>query len=149
MEAREVAVALGRGAVAGVVGTAAMTVSERIEMRLTGRESSNVPAQVAERLTGFEPDTAAGEERLSQGVHWGHGVLMGAVRGAIGLTGARGASATALHYGVLWGGDAALYRALGIAPPPWAWEGSALATDLLHKGVHAAVTGVVYERLAT
>jgi hypothetical protein len=40
-----------------------------------------------------------------------------------------------------------LYRTLGIAPPPWAWEPSALGTDLLHKGVYAAVTGVVYERL--
>ena len=149
MDGRDVAVALGRGALAGAVGTAAMTVSERLEMRLTGREASNVPAEVAERLTGFEPAGAQAEARLSRGVHWGHGILMGALRGGVALTGARGVSATALHYGLMWGGDAALYDALGIAPPPWAWERSELATDLLHKGVHAAVTGAVYERLAS
>ncbi len=148
MEGREVAVALARGAAAGLVGTAAMTLSERVEMAVTGRAGSTVPAEVAERLTGVEPASDAEEARLSQGVHWGHGVLMGALRGAIGLTGVRGLPATALHYGALWGGDAALYRALGIAPAPWAWERSELATDLLHKGVHAAVTGAVYERLA-
>jgi hypothetical protein len=125
-----------------------MTLSERVEMRLTGREASNVPAQVAEELTGVEPSTEAGEARLSQGVHWGHGIAMGALRGAIGLAGARGASATALHYAAFWSGDAALYNALGIAPPPWAWERSELVPDLLHKGVHAVVTGAVYERLA-
>ena len=148
MEARGLGSALVRGGVAGLVGTSAMTLSEHLEMRLTGRASSTVPGQVAQRLTGFTPHSDEAEARLSQAVHWGHGILMGVLRGAISLTGVRGLPATGIHYAAMWSGDAALYRMLGIAPPPWAWEPSQLGTDLLHKGVHAAVTGAVYDRLA-
>jgi hypothetical protein len=45
----------------------------------------------------------------------------------------------------VWGGDAALYQALGIAEAPWRWEADALITDVAHKGVYAAVTGAVYD----
>jgi len=142
-----VAGALAKGAVAGVAGTAAMTAAQALEMRVTGREGSDVPGQVGERLSGYTPPDAAARERLNTGVHWGHGIVNGGLRGLIGLTGASGAAATALHFGAVWTTDVTLYRTLGIAPPPWAWESSALGTDLLHKGVYAAVTGVVYERL--
>lgn len=147
MEAGDVVGALARGAVAGVAGTVAMTASQAVEMRLTGRQPSDVPAQVGERLSGYTPADEAAHQRVNTGVHWGHGVVNGALRGLIGLTGATGASATALHFGAVWGTDAALYHALGIAPPPWAWETAALGTDVLHKGVYAVVTGLVYERL--
>ena len=148
MKASTVVGAMGKGALAGVAGTAAMTASEAVEMRLTGREPSDVPAHVGERLSGYTPADEAAHQRVNTGVHWGHGVLNGSLRGLIGLTGASGAAAAALHFGAVWGTDAALYRTLGIAPPPWAWERAALGTDVLHKGVYAVVTGVVYDRLA-
>ncbi len=53
-----------------------------------------------------------------------------------------------MHFALLWGGDAALYRALGIADAPWQWQGDELAVDLLHKGIYAAVTGAVYDALS-
>jgi hypothetical protein len=140
--------ALLRGMVAGAVGTAAMTLSETLEMRLTGRKGSNVPGQVgAHLLPGSDPDSAADVERLNAATHWTHGIGMGALRGALDLAGVRGPQATAAHFALLWGGDAALYNALGIAEVPWRWETSELATDMLHKGVYAAVTGAVYDAL--
>jgi hypothetical protein len=60
----------------------------------------------------------------------------------------RGSTATAAHFALLWGGDAALYRALGIAESPWKWSASELASDVIGKGVYAIVTGVVYAPLA-
>ena len=51
--------ALARGLAAGAAGTAAMTVSQLSEMRVTGRESSDVPGKVAEGLTGIERYAAA------------------------------------------------------------------------------------------
>jgi hypothetical protein len=60
----------------------------------------------------------------------------------------RGPAATAAHFALVWGGDAALYRTLGVAAPPWRWGADELATDLLHKGIYAAVTGAVYDALS-
>ena len=60
----------------------------------------------------------------------------------------RGPAATAAHFALLWGGDATLYRALGIAEAPWKWSADELASDVLSKGVYAVVTGVVYDQLA-
>ena len=142
-----VAATIARGLAAGFVGTAAMTGSELIEMRLTGRPPSTVPGQVGGRLLGVTPETDAGMRKLTHAVHWSHGTAMGAVRGVLSLAGLRGAGATAAFYAALWSGDAMLYRVLGIAPSPWRWRPRELATDLFHKGVYAVVTGITYERL--
>ncbi len=141
--------ALGRGMVAGAVGTIAMTVSERLEMAVSGREASQVPGQVgAHLLPGQDPTSASDVERLNTPVHWAHGISMGALRGALDLAGLRGGEASAVHFALVWGGDAALYRALGIADAPWRWEAGELASDVMNKGVYAAVTGAVYDALA-
>ncbi len=137
--------ALALGAAAGLAGTAAMTATQAIEMRLTRREPSLVPGQA---LAGLLRRDAQGEEleRLSTTMHWGHGIAMGALRGLMGHPGGRLVGLG--HFAALWGGDDALYVALGLAPPPWRWERSALLTDLGHKGVYAAVTSAAYGRLA-
>ncbi len=138
--------ALARGVLAGAVGTVAMTVSERLEMSLTGREASTVPGQVgAHLLPGADPAVPADVARLNGPVHWGHGIAMGALRGVLDVAGVHGPAATAAHFALVWGGDATLYRALGVADVPWRWSGGELGADLLHKGVYAAVTGAVYD----
>lgn len=138
---------LARGLAAGVTGTAAMTVSQSVEMRLTGREGSDVPGQVAQGLTGIEPGTPKGRGAMSSGMHWAHGIGGGGVRALIGQSGARGPLAAALLFGGLWSMDASLYRALGIADSPWRWPKEDLATDLFHKGLYSFVTNAVYEGL--
>ena len=145
--ALQTAAAIGKGMVAGLVGTAAMTVSERVEMAVTGREASDVPGQVGAKLLGRHPETDADMQRLSTQVHWAHGILGGALRGVLERTGVTGPTASVAHFAALWGGDASLYAALGIAPAPWEWEQEELAADVLHKGVYAAVTGAVYDAL--
>jgi hypothetical protein len=142
--------ALTRGILAGAVGTVAMTASERLEMSLTGREASTVPGQVgANLLPGKDPGSKADVAQLNSATHWVHGISMGAVRGLLDVAGLHGPAASAAHFGLVWGGDAALYRALGIADVPWRWEANELVTDMMHKGIYAAVTGVVYDALAT
>ena len=141
--------ALSRGMVAGAIGTIAMTVSERLEMAVSGREASQVPGQVgAHLLPGQDPDSSADVARLNAPVHWAHGISMGAVRGALDMAGVRGPEASIAHFLLLWGGDAALYRALGVADLPWRWDADELASDVLHKGLYAMTTGAVYDALA-
>jgi len=127
--------ALSRGMVAGAIGTIAMTVSERLEMAVSGREASQVPGQVgAHLLPGQDPDSSADVARLNAPVHWAHGISMGALRGALDMAGVRGPEASIAHFLLLWGGDAALY--------------DELASDVLHKGLYAMTTGAVYDALA-
>ena len=141
--------AIARGLIAGTVGTVIMTLSERLEMSMSGRQASTVPGQVgASVLPGASPGAPGQVRKLNGPTHWAHGIGMGLVRSAVARAGLRGPSAAAAHFALLWGGDAALYRALGLADVPWRWERRELATDLLHKGVYAAATGAAYSALA-
>lgn len=137
--------AIGRGLAAGAVGTVALTLAETIEMKLTGREGSTVPGQVGAKLSGRDPETAqARVERLNPIVHWAHGIGLGAVRGLLDAAGLSPRAATLVFYPIVFGGDAALYKALGIAPAPWRWSRAELATDLFGKGVLAFATSAAY-----
>ncbi len=141
--------AVTRGMLAGAAGTIAMTVSELLEMSISGREASSVPGQVgAHLLPSMDPDSPTDVQRLNSPVHWAHGITMGALRGVLDQAGLQGPTASAAHFALVWGGDAALYRALGVADVPWRWDADELTSDMLHKGIYAAVTGAVYDALA-
>jgi len=138
---------LGRGALAGLVGTAAMTVGQGIEMRLSGRPPSMVPGQVASKLLFLRPKKKD-LPKVSIRMHWAHGIAQGTMRALVGrTTGLRGPSAGAAHFGMMWSSDAVLYRVLGISPMPWRWTAAELVPDVLHKGLYAMVTSAAYERL--
>ncbi len=137
--------AIGLGLAAGAIGTAVLTAAERAEMRLTRREPSTFPGQVGAKLAGRDPDANPElVERLNPVVHWAHGISLGAVRGLLDVAGLGAVTATAVFYGLVWGGDAMLYRALGLAPAPWRWERRELLTDLYGKGVLALATSGAY-----
>ena len=150
MDSNHLVAALGRGMLAGALGTVAMTVSQRLEMAVTGRGGSQVPGKVGASLVpGKDPRSSSDVAQLNGTVHWAHGIAMGGLRGALDLAGVRGPRASLAHFALVWGGDAALYRTLGIAELPWRWGADELATDMLHKGVYAAVTGGVYDAMSS
>jgi len=45
---------IGRGLLAGLAGTAAMTVSSTLEMRLRGRAASSAPADATAKVLGID-----------------------------------------------------------------------------------------------
>ena len=139
---------LTKGALAGLIGTAAMTVAQTAEMRLTGREASLVPGHVASKLLRLEPKDEAALSRISISMHWAHGITMGTVRALVARTGLRGPGAAAAHFALMWSGDVMLYKTLGIARWPWQWTPAELAPDVVHKGIYAAATSAAYDRLA-
>lgn len=138
---------LAKGALAGLIGTAAMTAAQLAEMRVTGREPSLVPGHVASKLLRLNPEDDEGLSRISLKMHWAHGMTMGTVRSLLGRAGLRGPGAAAAHFALMWSGDVMLYKSLGIAAWPWQWSLEELAPDVLHKGIYAAVTSVAYEAL--
>ena len=75
---------IGKGLAAGLVGTAAMTVSSTLEAKLRGREFSNAPAKAAEKVLGIDHfESPQAESRFSNLVHWGYGTGFCALRGVL------------------------------------------------------------------
>lgn len=141
-------IAMIKGLFAGLIGTIVMTLSQMLEMQLTGRQPSTVPGQVGSKLLSLSPKNEDEMTSLSTKVHWAHGIALGSVFGLISLTKVTGVAAIAIFFALLWIGDALLYAALGIAPLPWHWKANELITDLFHKGVYAIATGVTYQIIA-
>lgn len=137
--------AVGLGLLAGATGTVALTLAEKIEIRMSGRQPSTVPGQVGAKVTGRDPEAHPQvAERLNPVVHWVHGIALGAVRGGLGFAGLSFLPATGVFFLVVWGGDVLLYRALGIAKMPWSWSGSELGSDLWGKGVYVVATSTAF-----
>ena len=78
---------IARGLLAGLVGTAAMTVSSTLEAKLRGRPFSTAPAEAAAKVLGIkEFRSEAARSRFSNLVHWGYGTGWGAVRGLMRMS---------------------------------------------------------------
>lgn len=143
-----VAGSVGRGVVAGVMGTVAMTAFQRfVEMPRTGREESYQPAALVEKLTGrsFEqPD----RRRVNYVAHFGVGAAWGATHGVVAHARDRGIGTAATVFLLLWPADVASMHLLGLGEPLWHWSGQDLAIDVVDKLVLALATGVTYEALS-
>lgn len=137
----------GKGLFAGLAGTAAMTVSSTLEMKLSGRGASQIPAQAAEKILDVQPEDAGSEARFSNLVHWAYGTGWGGVRGLLASTGLSGLPATVAHLGLVWGAERAVLPALNVSAPVFKYGSKATATDLLHHAVYAVGTGIAYSYL--
>jgi hypothetical protein len=163
--------AIGRGLIAGLAGTVAITISQMIEMKLSGRGSSDAPMKVAGKALGVEPrgkadlevaqaedssdkqeekleeKAEANKEKFSQLIHFAYGTSWGVARGMLDLAGLRGAPASLVHFGAVWGTALVMLPAAGAAKPVTKWPGDQLATDILHHAVYAAAAGAVYDAM--
>ena len=140
--------AVGDGLVAGVVGTAAMTLSSSIEARLRGRAASSAPARATAKALGiadFEDDLA--RARFNDLSHWGYGTGWGIVRGLLAAAGLSPKAATAAHGAAIYGAAQVTLPALDVAPPAIFWKKEEVAIDLFHHLVYATATGLAYELL--
>ena len=141
-----IASSIGKGLVAGLAGTAAMTVSSSLEARIRHRAASSAPARATAKVLGikeFEDDIAAA--RFNDLSHWGYGTVWGVVRGLLGATGLSPKAATATHGAAVWGSAAVTLPALEVAPPFVFWGRKEVAIDLWHHAVYATATGLAYK----
>jgi uncharacterized membrane protein YagU involved in acid resistance len=139
---------IGRGLVAGAIGTAAMTVSSTIEQKRRGREASTAPADAAMKVLGIEGfcDDAA-KSRFSNVVHWVYGSTWGVPRALLDAAGLSPAAATAAHGAALWSSEQVMLPALGVSPPLWEWGVEEVAIDSVHHVVYTLATSIAYEAL--
>ncbi len=142
-----VAAAAGVGLAAGLAGTAAMTASSTIEMKLRGRAGSSAPADAAGKVLGIHPQDEKEQKRFATLAHWGYGTGWGAVRGVLAALGLPAPAATTAHLAMVWGTEQVMLPALGVSPPATQWGAKEIAIDGWHHMVYAAATGAAYELL--
>jgi hypothetical protein len=143
------ATAIGRGLVAGLAGTAAMTVSSTLEARLRHRAFSTAPARATAKVLGIkEFDSDLAQARWNDLSHWGYGTGWGVLRGLLGATPLSPRAATLAHGAAIYGAAQVTLPALEIAPPSIFWGVKEIAIDALHHAVYAAATGVAYRAIA-
>jgi hypothetical protein len=147
MKLGDVAADVGKGLFAGAAGTAAMTVSSTLEMKIRGRPPSSAPADAAAKILGVEPIGEKEQARFSNLVHWGYGTAWGAARGLIDAAGPEGTRAAAAHFVAVWGSEQVMLPALDVAPPFWKWGVKEVGIDALHHLVYAGATSAAYALL--
>ena len=148
--ASHIASSIGKGLVAGFIGTAAMTASSTLEARLRQRKLSSAPARATAKVLGiasFEDDRA--HARFNDLSHWGYGTGWGVVRGLLGASGMSPAAATAAHGAAIWGSAQVTLPALEIAPPIVFWPKEEIAIDAFHHAVYSVAAGVAYELIGS
>jgi hypothetical protein len=139
--------AAARGAVAGLVGVAAMTAAEKLEQAVTRRPDSYVPGRALLTLLGRSPSDRDQPLVANHAMHWGTGLALGALRGLWAGVGMRGPRATLAHTVVRLSFDQTVENATGVGAPPHTWPVREQAWDTAHKAVYSLVTGLVAERL--
>ena len=139
--------AIGKGLLAGLTATAAMTLSQMIEMKITKREASDSPVKVVADTVGAKPVSEEDKPKLSQEIHWSYGTAWGVARGLIGLTGLKGLPATLLHFGAVWGTALIMLPKHDAAKPINEQEPKEIAIDALHHAVYAVTAGLAYDAL--
>ncbi len=148
--AEKVANSIGKGLVAGVAGTAAMTISSTLEAHLRGRASSTAPARATTKALGIASfEDAIAQARFNDLSHWGYGTGWGVVRGLLDVAGLPPRKATAAHGAAVWGSAQLMLPALDIAPPAVFWPKQEIAIDAFHHTVYAVATGLAYELLSS
>lgn len=135
------------GVLAGLAGTAAMTLAEKIEQQVTQRPNSYVPAHTLERTLGMAERTDDQRLGLNWSMHWGQGISLGVVRGIIAERGYRGPVGSFLFMNLRLLCDQTQENATGVGAPPWSWPADEQAIDLLHKAIYAFATGAVADGL--
>ncbi len=139
------------GLVAGLAGTAAMTLAQGAEFALLGAEPSDSPFQVADKIsrkTGRGRIKRKDKRAVNQGMHWLYGASWGIPYGVItaGTKVRPEVSGPALGV-VVWGAALAQYPALGLAAPPWKRSLESLGSELVFHLVYGVGAGAALRAL--
>jgi hypothetical protein len=142
MRIGDIASAVGKGLIAGAIGTIALTATQLLAQRLLDEEESTAAADAAEKLVGIMPRGESGKTRLNYLTHFSYGAAWGVPRALMELFGLRGWRADAAHFAAVQAGAASMLPALDLAPPPTEWPKKQIGLETLYHAVYAGTTGV-------
>jgi hypothetical protein len=141
------AAVLGKGLIAGLVGTAAITLSQTIERKITGKPTSFAPGDAASKALDIEASKMEARKKFSDEVNWVYGTSWGSARGILSLVGLKGFPATAIHWAAIFYTAITIEPDFEVAPPINEWSKKDLALFALHHVIYAATTGFVFDAI--
>lgn len=139
--------AIGKGLIAGLAGTAAITLSQTIERKITGKPTSFAPGDAASKALDIEASKMETRKKFSDEVNWVYGTSWGAVRGMLSLFGLKGFPATAIHWTAIFYTAITIEPDFEVAPPINEWSKTDLAMFALHHVIYAAAAGFVFDAI--
>lgn len=150
----EAGAALGIGLIAGLAGTAAMTLSKKLDSKCEERKSEKTVLEVASHVLDVEPSSPEKEAKVIEEVHWAYGAGLGVIRGALSCLGLRGWKATVVHFAALWYTEKLLFPDLKLIYPDVETDKPVteekpekIARESLHQAIYAITTGVVFDAI--
>lgn len=139
--------ALGKGLIAGLVGTAAITLSQTIERKITGKPTSFAPGDAASKALDIEASKMEARKKFSDEVNWVYGTSWGSARGMLSLLGLKGLPATAIHWAAIFYTAITIEPDFEVAPPINEWSKKDLALFALHHVIYATAAGLVFDAI--
>ncbi|KAK5313307.1 hypothetical protein LTR70_007716 [Exophiala xenobiotica] len=125
-----------------------MTLGEKVEQAFTNRPNSHVPGKTLASMLGLSSTYYNSHSTgVNWAMHWGQGIAAAGIRGLMSYYGLVGPFGSYMFMGVRLLIDQTLENWTGVGALPWTWPVNEQIVDLLHKGVFAAVTGYVADRL--
>lgn len=136
-----------KGFLAAFLGTAVMTVGQEIEIRMSRRSISHVPAVAICKIFKFNFDKLSKIEKTiaSYTVHFAYGTAFGLLLTLLYLIGFRSFGAIGIIYFlVVWIQGLIVVPLLGVCGPPWTWGSEVLITEFVHKAIYAVTTTAIF-----
>ena len=158
---------LGRGLVAGLMGTVAITLAatadQQIRSRLKGDSGEKRPPQdifqaligpwlysadaVGKVLGGVTPANDTAKRRLALAAHLGYGSSWGLSLAALSVAGIRGPAAMGVLLGGVLGAEMLVMPRVGFFPPVGEWGREAVIASTYQHAVYAIAAGVTFDLL--
>lgn len=139
--------ALGRGLIAGLAGTAAITLSTMIERMITKKPTNFAPGDAASKALSIEASDREEWGKFSNEVHWTYGTIWGVGRGLLSLVDLKGWPATAIHFAAIYYTAITIEPDFEVVPPINEWSKKEIAVFALHHAVYVAVAGMVFDAI--
>jgi hypothetical protein len=135
----------GKGLIAGLAGTAAMTIAQGAEFVLTSAEPSDAPATVADKASrklGLGRIKRRNKPKANQGMHWLYGTSWGVPYGIFAANSKLRPELSGPAFGlVVWVVGLGQQPALGVADPPWKRSLQSLSSEALFHVVYGVGAG--------
>lgn len=139
--------AVGKGLIAGLAGTAAFTLSNMIERKISKGPQNFAPADAASKALSIEASDREKWGKFSNEVHWTYGSIWGTARGLISMFGLKGWKASTLHFAAIYYAAITIEPDFEVAPPINEWSKKEIAIFALHHAVYAVVAGLVFDAI--